>query len=142
MNNGKKFGERTGMDTLNTFLSLLSAVFILVTWLTGELWWIVPAGVLAGVFIWRGISGNTEERAEANRSFRNTVPAMGNEWRLLRRKWRDRKEHVYRKCPRCRSVLRFKRAKGERQVVCPHCGAEFRFRIHFGGRKKTEKDEE
>jgi hypothetical protein len=46
-------------------------------------------------------------------------------FRLRRNKFRDRKTHVYRKCPQCRAVLRLPRAKGKHTVVCPRCKHRF-----------------
>lgn len=49
-------------------------------------------------------------------------------FRLRRNKIRDRKTHVYRKCPQCRAVLRLPRAKGKHHVVCPRCKKRFEVR--------------
>ncbi len=46
-------------------------------------------------------------------------------FRLRRSKFRDRKTHVYRKCPACRAVLRLPKAKGKHTVVCPRCKNRF-----------------
>lgn len=46
-------------------------------------------------------------------------------FRLRRSKFRDRKTHVYRKCPACRAVLRLPKAKGKHAVVCPRCKNRF-----------------
>lgn len=139
MKEKKFFSERTGMDTLNTFIAFSSGIFILVTWLTNRLFWIVPAVLLTSIFIWRGLSKNRVEREAANNEFRNIGPSIKKEWKLQVKKWHDRKKYVYKKCPRCRAVLRLKRRKGERQVVCPHCGTEFRLRIHFDGDGEKEE---
>ena len=44
---------------------------------------------------------------------------------LRRNKFRDRKTHVYRKCPSCKAVLRLPKAKGKHSVVCPRCKNRF-----------------
>ena len=36
------------------------------------------------------------------------------------------KTHVYKKCPRCHSVLRLPRRKGKHTTVCPKCKNEFK----------------
>ena len=46
-------------------------------------------------------------------------------FKLRKNKWRDRKTHVYRKCPKCKAVLRLPRAKGKHNVVCPRCQNRF-----------------
>ena len=49
-------------------------------------------------------------------------------FRLRKNKFRDRKTHVYRKCPHCSAVLRLPRAKGKHNVVCPRCKHRFEVR--------------
>lgn len=46
-------------------------------------------------------------------------------FKLWRNRIRDRKTHVYRKCPKCGAVLRLPRAKGKHNVVCPRCRERF-----------------
>ena len=46
-------------------------------------------------------------------------------FKLRRNKWKDRKTHVYRKCPSCKAVLRLPRSKGTHTVVCPRCKHRF-----------------
>ena len=49
-------------------------------------------------------------------------------FKLWRNKIRDRKTHVYRKCPKCAAVLRLPKAKGKHNVVCPRCKERFEVR--------------
>lgn len=49
-------------------------------------------------------------------------------FRLRKNKFRDRKTHVYRKCPQCKAVLRLPKAKGKHFVVCPRCKHRFSVR--------------
>ena len=36
------------------------------------------------------------------------------------------RDHVYKKCPNCRAVLRLPRRKGRHTTICPKCKKEFR----------------
>lgn len=49
-------------------------------------------------------------------------------FKLCKNKWKDRKTHVYRKCPKCKAVLRLPKAKGKHTVVCPRCKNRFEVR--------------
>ncbi len=46
-------------------------------------------------------------------------------FKLRRNKFKDRKTHVYRKCPDCKAVLRLPKSKGKHTVVCPRCKKRF-----------------
>jgi hypothetical protein len=48
---------------------------------------------------------------------------------LLKNKWRDRKTHVYKKCPKCKNTLRLPKIKGKHTAACPCCDNRFDVRI-------------
>lgn len=47
---------------------------------------------------------------------------------------RDRKTHVYKKCPHCRAMLRLLKRKGKHTVCCPACRERFAVRIRRNGK--------
>ena len=56
---------------------------------------------------------------------------MSAPFRRLRVRWRDRKTHVFRKCPHCKKTLRLPRVPGDHFVNCPLCHTHFS--VHVGG---------
>ena len=48
---------------------------------------------------------------------------------LQKCKHRDRKTHVYRKCPSCKNNLRLPKEKGKHTVACPCCKHRFDVKI-------------
>ncbi len=79
--------------------------------------WLVSI-TLAVLIFWRMLSRNVVKRRRENEKFCGF-------FRLRKNKLRDRKTHVYRKCPSCHAVLRLPRAKGKHTVVCPRCKNRF-----------------
>ena len=79
------------------------------------------SSVLVYLLISRMFSRNIAKRRAENEKFCNF-------FKLRRNMLRDRKTHVYRKCPKCRAVLRLPRAKGKHNVVCPRCKHRFEVR--------------
>ena len=80
---------------------------------------------LVVIICYRMFSKNIAKRRRENERFCNF-------FNLQKNKFRDRKTHVYRKCPSCKAVLRLPRAKGKHSVVCPRC--KNRFTTHGWGR--------
>ena len=77
-----------------------------------------------GLVFWiffRVFSRNIAKRRRENEKFCGF-------FKLTRNKFRDRKTHVYRKCPKCKAVLRLPKAKGKHTVVCPRCKNRFEVR--------------
>ena len=74
--------------------------------------------VLVAVIFGRMLSRNIAKRQRENQRFCSF-------FKLLKNRFRDRKTHVYRKCPKCQAVLRLPRNKGKHFVVCPRCKNRF-----------------
>ena len=124
---------RYGNDKLNNYLLwtyvgllLLQMVLMLfadVSVAVGITYRVVSLLSLAIAFIvlYRSFSRNIEKRRRENEKLLNFL-------KLRAAKKRDRKTHVYRKCKKCRAVLRLPKAKGKHTVVCPRCRERFEVR--------------
>ena len=122
---------RYGTDTLNkVYLGVYIAVVLLYSivslFLTDPaasailiLSYLLTSTALIVIIFFRMFSRNVIKRRRENEAFCGF-------FRLLRNRFRDRKTHVYRKCPQCRAVLRLPRAKGKHSVICPRCKNRFR----------------
>lgn len=117
---------RYGSDTLNKFLFGIYVALVVVYTVVAIFWspilfslaYALLSSILVVVIVSRMLSRNVARRRRENEKFCGF-------FRLRRNKWRDRKTHIYRKCPSCRAVLRLPRAKGKHSVVCPRCKNRF-----------------
>lgn len=120
---------RYGMDTLNNFL--LAVLFVL--WIINIfVFFTIPSLVLdllelvvIGLIIFRMLSRNINKRSLENRKFVPVYNSVKNWFSLTIRKFKERKEFRYIKCPFCKAQLRVKNKKGKHTVHCPRCGREF-----------------
>ena len=76
---------------------------------------------LVAYILFRTMSRNIPKRRAENERYLNFL-------KLRKNKRRDRKTHVYRKCPKCRAVLRLPKARGKHTVACPRCRERFEVR--------------
>lgn len=121
---------RYGTDKLNTALlwtyAVLVIVYMIVFLFVEEnpfvyICYLFVSWFILGVVIFRTMSRNIAKRRAENQKFTGF-------FKLRKNKWRDRKTHVYRKCPSCKAVLRLPKAKGKHNVVCPKCRNRFEVR--------------
>ena len=120
---------RYGGDTLNKVLIWVYAIWIILfsivlifvdsVWFSVSYW--VSSGALFFWIIFRMFSRNIAARRKENDAFCGF-------FKLRKNKFRDRKTHVYRKCPDCKAVLRLPKAKGKHYVICPRCKNRFKVR--------------
>ena len=134
MNKFMRFMQgRYGFDTLNGLLFILA---LLVHIANIFVWGYIPSIVLYAVStalmgwaIFRSLSRNINMRSRENRIFRKAYDPV-KKWALFRiRKFKERKDFKYIKCPACKAQLRVKNQKGQHGVRCPKCRYEFKVKI-------------
>ncbi len=117
---------RYGTDTLGKVMLVTYVVIVLVHTvlslflnlpLLDIIIWLVCIALMVEIFF-RMFSRNIQKRRRENEKFCGF-------FRLRKNKFKDRKTHVYRKCPKCGAILRLPRAKGKHFVVCPRCKNRF-----------------
>ena len=120
---------RNGADALgNTCFILYFALFIINLFVRSFIISGIQILILAYVFF-RMMSKNIYRRQKENRSFCAIGRSVKGRFNLLKSEWRDRKTHVYYKCPHCKKVLRLPKIKGNHTVNCPCCKQKFDIKV-------------
>lgn len=78
---------------------------------------------------YRIFSKKLDARRKENARWLSFINAVKKKFRLTRDRFKFRKTHIFRHCPKCKSVLRLKKVKGRHAVSCPHCGEKFNVRV-------------
>ncbi len=130
------FSGRYGMDELNKFLFwtyvALYVILCVVDVIVNNPVTLILHALLTVLMVYlffRMMSRSIYVRQSENRKFLEAKNAVSGWFRLQKNKFRDRKTHVYRKCPNCKAVLRLKKVKGEHRAACPRCSKSFDIRI-------------
>jgi len=122
-------GRYGGSDKLNYFL-LGSYLFL---WLINLLIGSIVASLIIDIIMltvtviifFRIFSKNIYKRKRENDTFIRISKKVLPDIKLLKSKIRDRKTHIYKKCPNCKANLRLKKIKGDHTTRCPRCAASF-----------------
>lgn len=135
---------RNGIDSLSHFLFWLIIILAFVNLLTRDKWVITLIELcIFGYSVFRIFSKNVYRRQKENQFYLNCRVKLRDFFAKLKKKanahaslqknkWRDRKTHVYKRCPKCKSVLRLPRVKGKHTAACPCCENRFDVRIFIG----------
>lgn len=127
---------RYGLDAYGKFLFGLYLVLTLVLWVVR----FFTASIITLIFsflltllgfymLFRVMSRNIYKRMAENQKYQSVINKIKTATNLRKSKIRDRKTHVYRKCPSCKAVLRLKRIKGTHRAACPRCGKSFEVKV-------------
>lgn len=120
---------RYGIDKLYHFIFITAIVLMLVNFFVNSI--ILSIVELALVFwaMFRFFSRNVYKRQRENQAFCRFFSRIGGFFKLQKNKFKNRKTHVFRKCPSCKNQLRLPKQKGKHTVNCPCCKNRFEVKI-------------
>lgn len=120
---------RYGVDRLYYFLLAVCCVLMVVNIFVNSIITAIIESALFAYALFRVLSRNIYKRQQENEKFIKISDIPKNFYKLQKCKYRDRKTHVYKKCPSCKNNLRLPRQKGKHTVVCPCCKNRFDVKI-------------
>ncbi len=120
---------RNGSDDICRIILILCTVLIVVNLFFRS--FIISAIELALIAYatFRMLSKNVVKRRQENQKYKFFENKIKQYFLQLKNRFRDRKTHVYRKCPACKSTLRLPKVKGSHSVNCPRCKKSFHVKI-------------
>ncbi len=128
----KFMSGRYGFDDLGKFLILLYLIIWILTSILDIFVNGAPIIILSAISLaimlyafFRMFSRSIYKRRNENEAFKKIKVSFSSFIRLQKNKYRDRRTHVYGKCPDCKAVLRLKKIKGKHRAACPRCGKSF-----------------
>ena len=119
---------RYGMDEMSYGLLILAAILSFINLILRS--WILQL-VVYGLVIYAGfriLSRNHEARRRENRFFKDKMNFLKSKKEMYETRKNDTL-HVYRKCPRCKAVLRLPHRIGTHTTLCPRCNKEFKVKV-------------
>ena len=120
---------RYGADSFYYFLLGVYFVLLVINLFVGSyiIYLLELAALIYAVF--RAMSRNIYKRQRENQWFLRVSEKPRGYFKLLSNKWRDRRTHVYKRCPSCKNNLRLPKVSGKHTVVCPCCKHRFDVKI-------------
>ena len=120
---------RYGIDRFYHFLISVYFILFIINFFANSFVISLLEWVLLGYATWRIFSKNIYKRQQENLKFIKLAEKPTEVFKLIKCKFRDRKTHVYKKCPACNNNLRLPKQKGKHTVACPCCQNRFDVKI-------------
>jgi uncharacterized paraquat-inducible protein A len=114
-----------GIDNLYFVLFGIALILILINAFVRHFLLYIPIVIVLILMILRALSHNHTARKRENYLFFNFFRRSRSFFRLQLNRIRDRNTHIYKKCPKCHTVVRLPKVKGKRSAVCPKCQSQF-----------------
>ena len=120
--------NRYGIDALGMLFVWMSLILMVVNiFLNSLIIYLIQMSCL-GYWVFRSFSKNIQKRYSENQKFEKFLNKLKNYFKLKRQIWKNRKTHVFTKCPHCKINLRLPKKTGEHRVNCPKCHNFFTFK--------------
>ncbi|MEI3429973.1 MAG: hypothetical protein V8R72_02395 [Clostridia bacterium] len=119
------FQGRYGIDELYKFLFILFWIIaILSIFIRNPIIYLLEILICVFMF-YRLLSRNIYKRQSENMRYLKMRDKVKGKITLQKRKWSERKTHIYRKCPNCKAEIRLPKKKGKHVCTCPRCKKDF-----------------
>lgn len=119
------FQGRYGIDELYKFLFILFWIIaILSIFIRNPIIHLLEILICVFMF-YRSLSRNIYKRQSENMRYLKMRDKVKGKITLQKRKWSERKTHIYRKCPNCKAEIRLPKKKGKHVCTCPRCKKDF-----------------
>lgn len=129
---------RYGIDDLYKF-GLIVCVFISLMniFINNRIFSIIEI-LLMVIIIYRSMSKNIYKRRQENQRYLKIKKNIQNKFQLIDRRWKDRNTHMYKRCPKCKTILRLPLKKGKHTCKCPKCHHKFEVKCRRNEKIKVE----
>lgn len=120
---------RYGSDPFNRFLGILAIIFFIISLFFMRVpgvrffYWISIALVVYQFF--RMFSRNIEARRKELDLYFKVTDKIRGFFGVQKRRWNERSEYAYFKCPQCKVQVRVPRGRGKIEITCPRCRTSF-----------------
>ena len=128
------FYGRYGIDEFYYFLLFVFLILTVVQVLLNGIAWLIISIISSALLvfiIYRMFSRNIYLRRRENERFKGVFRSVKNFFVLQKNRIRDIRKYRYRKCKKCKSVLRLPIKKGTHTVVCPCCKNRFEVKVNI-----------
>lgn len=113
-----------GYDEFAKFLSILILICIALSIFTLKNIFNYIAAALYFYMFFRFFSKNRYKRGRENSKYLSVLGKIKSRFRLIKRKFSDRKHFRYYRCKKCKTVMRVPKGKGKIEITCPGCGTK------------------
>jgi hypothetical protein len=127
------------IDSLNRFLIIILIILIIITLFIRTFILDLLKFIILGIIIFRITSKNKYQRSKENKSFIKIKNSIINPFTNINRNLKDRKTYVYKKCSKCKTILKLPLPpkRGINHAKCPNCNK--RVTLFTLRKKKPEK---
>ena len=116
---------RYGTDDFSRFLLVATLVLLIISLFarTGIFYILALACLVYAYF--RILSKNFAARSAENTKYREVTSRIRKFARIEKRRFAERKEYRFFKCPSCGQEVRVPKGKGHIRITCPKCRTQF-----------------
>ncbi len=129
---------RNGIDELYKFCLSIYILVLLLNFFINNIYIDLFSILLFLIIIYRLFSKNIYKRKSENDIYLKIRNKVMDKFSFIEKKWNDRNTHIYKKCNKCKTILRLPLKRGVHTCKCPKCGNRFKVRCYRNEKIKVE----
>lgn len=129
---------RYGIDELYKFSIVLYFILVIINLFLKSAIIEAIELLLFIIILYRSLSKNKKARKKENDKYLHIKNKISKKINLIKKRWNDRNTHMYKKCPKCKTILRLPLKKGNHTVKCPECKNRFQVKCRRCEKVKVE----
>lgn len=94
--------------------------------------------LLIFIILFRSLSKNIRQRKKENDFYLNIKNIISKKFKLFKTIIEERNSKLYKRCPKCKNMLRLPLKKGTHTVKCPTCSNKFTVKCNRNEKIKVE----
>lgn len=129
---------RNGADELYKFCLFIYLLILVINIFVNNIYINLVSMLLFLIIMYRFFSKDIYKRKKENDKYLKIKYKVIDKISFVRKKWNDRNTHIYKKCSKCRTILRLPLKKGVHMCKCPKCGNRFKVRCYRNEKIRVE----
>ena len=129
---------RNGIDDLYKFCFIIFIIIYIIDLFINSFILNIIEILLLIIMFYRFLSKDLVNRKRENNFYLKYRKIIINRIGILNKRWKDRNSYIYRKCPKCKNILRLPLKKGNHMCKCPKCGNRFKVRCFRNEKIRVE----
>ncbi len=130
--------NKNGLDELTTLNFIILIILLIFDIFINNIYLSLSIVLFIFLIIFRTLSTNKTKRYKENKCYLNIVNKPIKKFKLYKDIIKNYNTSLYKRCPKCKQILKLPLQKGKHNVVCPNCKNKFEVKCNRNEKVKAE----
>ncbi len=130
--------NKNGLDELTTLNFIILIILLIFDIFINNIYLSLSIVLFIFLIIFRTLSTNKTKRYKENKCYLNIVNKPIKKFKLYKDIIKNYNASLYKRCPKCKQILKLPLQKGKHNVICPNCKNKFEVKCNRNEKVQAE----